>query len=352
MVGRPNAVWASRDERGVHRRLVPEAAAVHQIGRPGGADVGVVEPLEHGLDVLREVLEVHVVDRVGERLADAERPRRAKARAVLDVALLTAVPPVDRRDLVLRPGPVPVAMDAAHTGVTDGNAAHAFVGGSFPRSISSWSAGAQARRDRPLEHRGLHRVDDRENELAAHRISLRGRRRPLGDAPRRSEPSRRVSPRSMAQGDAPARGDAMSTAQCVDAIEAARCPGATGAGPRRSSSAGTAPTMVGLVPGAGGQRLDRRPQRGLVAGPDRRSRGRRAGLHGRSLAVRAGQRPPGRRHRQGAPALRRGPRPGGRRAVGAVPAAGDRGRRSVGLAADRRPPARLGEKYAGLRILR
>ena len=56
----------------------------------GGAQPGVVEPLEDGRHLGREVLAVHVVDRVGERAQHAERGGRAEARAVLDVALLGA----------------------------------------------------------------------------------------------------------------------------------------------------------------------------------------------------------------------------------------------------------------------
>ena len=91
-------------QRGVARHLVAVAAAVHQVRGAGGADVGVVEPLEHRPHVLRQVLEVHVVDRVGERLLDPERLRGAEARPVLDVAPLAAVVPVHRGDLVLARG--------------------------------------------------------------------------------------------------------------------------------------------------------------------------------------------------------------------------------------------------------
>ena len=48
----------------------------------------------------RQVRAVHVVDRVRQLARDAEALRRAEARAVLDVAVLLAVEPVHRRDLV------------------------------------------------------------------------------------------------------------------------------------------------------------------------------------------------------------------------------------------------------------
>ena len=88
-------------QRRLVRHLVAVAAAVHQVGRAGGADVGVVERLEDRLQVRGQVLEVHVVDRVGERALEAERLRGLEARPVLDVAPLAAVVPVHRRDLVL-----------------------------------------------------------------------------------------------------------------------------------------------------------------------------------------------------------------------------------------------------------
>ena len=91
--------------------------------------------------VARQVLGVHVVDRVGERPLEPERLRRAEARPVLDVAPLAAVVPVHRRDEVAV-GRRPVAIEAAHTGVTEGNAAtHSSTW--CPRSISSASAGAR-----------------------------------------------------------------------------------------------------------------------------------------------------------------------------------------------------------------
>ena len=65
-------------ERGLVGDLVLVAAAVDQVGGAGGPDVGVVERLEHGVDVVREVLGVHPVDGVGQRAQHAELPRLAE----------------------------------------------------------------------------------------------------------------------------------------------------------------------------------------------------------------------------------------------------------------------------------
>ena len=179
-------------ERGVAGDLVAVAPAVHQVRRAGGADVGVVERLEPRLDVLREVLEVHVVDRVGERALEAERLRRLEARAVLDVALLAPVVPVHRRDLV-PVGPDP-GGDARRAHRRDGREGrHAVVD---QRALLDQHL--QRRRapgvDRPLEHRGLHGVDDGEDELL--RLRPRGHRRMR--SPAYFSPARRRPPNSRA----------------------------------------------------------------------------------------------------------------------------------------------------------
>ncbi len=103
---------------------------------------GVVERLEHRLHVVREVLEVHVVDRVGERLAEAEGLRRLEARPVLDVARPRRGGTSSSTGSRGGRAPVPVAIEAAHTGVTDGKAATQ-SSTCWPRSISSSSAGAR-----------------------------------------------------------------------------------------------------------------------------------------------------------------------------------------------------------------
>ena len=83
------------------RRVVPRAAAVDQVGRAGGPQAGVVQVLEDGPVRTREVRQVHVVDRVVERAHDPEGARGGQRRAVLHVALLAAVEPVHRGDVVL-----------------------------------------------------------------------------------------------------------------------------------------------------------------------------------------------------------------------------------------------------------
>ena len=174
-------------ERRVARHLVAVAAAVHQVRRAGRADLGVVEPLEHRLDVAREVLEVHVVDRVGERLPQPERLRRLEARAVLDVAPLLAVVPVHARDLVLLRAGAGGDRGGAH-GRDRREGGHAVVDvlALLEQQLEDRRAAA---RHRPLEHRGLHGVDDDEDELLAHRedsearVLLAGAAAPAGEQP-------------------------------------------------------------------------------------------------------------------------------------------------------------------------
>ena len=86
-------------------------------------------------------------------------------------------------------GPVPVVIDAAHTGVTDGNAAT--QSSTYTPSVADhrWSAGARPASDRPIEHRRLHRVDDRSRTSfllrRAHRfVAHRRIRRPAYFCPR------------------------------------------------------------------------------------------------------------------------------------------------------------------------
>ena len=59
---------------------------------------------------------------------------------------------------------MPVAIDAEQTGVTEGNAATQSAD-VVPALHQQGERGRAARGDRPLEHGGLHRVDDREDEL-------------------------------------------------------------------------------------------------------------------------------------------------------------------------------------------
>ena len=105
----------------------------------------------------REVRAVHVVDGVGQLARDAEALGGAEARAVLDVAVLVAVKPVHRRDLVL------VLADAGD----DRGGAHGrdrrergdAVGHVAPALDQPLEHRRGAGGDRALEHRRRHRVD-------------------------------------------------------------------------------------------------------------------------------------------------------------------------------------------------
>ena len=83
---------------------------------------------------------------------------------------------------------MPVAIEAAQTGVTEGKAAHAVVHvvAALHQQLERRRA---AGRDRLLEHRGLHRVDDGEDELlAAGHGAQRRMRRPAYFSPSRRRP--------------------------------------------------------------------------------------------------------------------------------------------------------------------
>ena len=168
-------------QRGLVGHLVAVAAAVHQVRGARRAHAGVVEALEHRRGLRREVLEVHVVDRVGQRLLEAERLRGLEARAVLDVAGLAAVVPVHRRDLV----PVRAGAGRDRGGADRRHRrerGHAVVHVLAALDQQLHRRGLAARH-RPLEHRGLHGVDDREDELLHRRM-----RRPAYFSPSRRRP--------------------------------------------------------------------------------------------------------------------------------------------------------------------
>ncbi len=150
-------------ERGLVGDLVVMAPAVDQISRPGGADVGVVEGFEHGVDVVGEVLGVHSVDGVGQRAQHAELPGGREARAVLDVAGLIAVIPVHARDQV-PVGPDPGRDRRRANGRHRGKRRHAIVDVGALAS-DQLERGGPAGRDCAVEHLGLERVDHDEHEL-------------------------------------------------------------------------------------------------------------------------------------------------------------------------------------------
>ena len=169
-------------------RLVPGASAVDQPRRAGRAKPRVVEVLEHGLSAPAQVGHVHVVDRVEERPHDPEGARGLERRAVLDVALLAAVVPVHRGDVVLG-GPAPGGdRRGRHRGDRrECGHAVAHVGPALAQRRKRRSA---ALLDRQIEHVGLERVDDRQDQLFG-LCHYRSTRRPAYFSP-----SRRRLPKS------------------------------------------------------------------------------------------------------------------------------------------------------------
>ena len=147
-------------------RVVPRAAAVDQVGRAGGPQPRVVQVLEHGLVRTREVRQVHVVDRVVEGAHDPEGARGGQRRAVLHVALLAAVEPVHRGDVVLA-GPAAGGDRRRRDGRDRWESRHA---------VADVRAAVEQRRERRrvalgdglVEHVRLQRIDDREDELLRH----------------------------------------------------------------------------------------------------------------------------------------------------------------------------------------
>ena len=170
------------------RRLVAGASAVDQPGGAGRAQPGVVEVLEDGLAAPAQVRHVHVVDRVEERAHDPEGARGLERRAVLDVALLAAVVPVHRGDVVLA-GPAPGGdrRGGHRRDRRERGHAVAHVGPALAQRRERRRA---ALLDREVEHVGLERVDDRQDELLGLGHYRRTRR------PAYFSPSRRRLPKS------------------------------------------------------------------------------------------------------------------------------------------------------------
>jgi hypothetical protein len=182
-------------QSGVALGLVAMAATVHQVRGPGRAYIHVVERLEHGQRVRRQVRAVHVVDRVGQLARDPEALGGAKAGAVLDVAVLLAVKPVHARDQVLVLGDAGDDRGGAHGGDRRKR-------GHAVRDVTPALDQRREHRRDPLgngalEHRRRHRVDYAEDELgwASHRPRMR---RPAYFSParrrvRRSSTASRIS---------------------------------------------------------------------------------------------------------------------------------------------------------------
>ena len=143
--------------------LVTRAAAEDQERRTGRAHTGIVEALEERRLRSAQVVEVHVVDDVRERAKDAEGARRLPGRAVVDVASLAAVVPVDRRHAVRSTRHA--RRDRRGGGRRDGRE-HADALreiGAAPEDLGEHRCLALL--DRALEHRRLESVDDYEDEL-------------------------------------------------------------------------------------------------------------------------------------------------------------------------------------------
>ena len=124
---------------------------------------GVVEALEQGVDLRREVRQIHVVDEVVEGAEDAEGAGRLERGPVLDVAPLESVVPVHAADPVAvgaDPGDHLGAGDRRHRGET---------GDAVVDQHAALDQGAEVRRpplvDRPPQHVGAERVDVGEDQL-------------------------------------------------------------------------------------------------------------------------------------------------------------------------------------------
>ena len=216
----------------------------------------VVEALEHRRRLRREVLEVHVVDRVRERLLEAERLRGLEARAVLDVARLAAVVPVHRRDVVLV---------RARAGGDRGRAHRRHRrerGDAVVDVLAALDQQLQRRRlaarHRPLEHRGLHGVDDGEDELLHRRM-----RRPAYFSPSRRRPP------SSSQARPPITRRASGGKRIESAGGGQR--GALGVDGQRACGLGVEPAAHAAEQAARGERsrAPRRRRRATTPGDDR-----------------------------------------------------------------------------------
>ena len=82
------------------RRHVAGRSAIARDVHRGGDEACILDGLVHGRGTAREMLVVHVVDRVRERLREPGCAYRGERRAVLDDATLLAVPPDEMRNVV------------------------------------------------------------------------------------------------------------------------------------------------------------------------------------------------------------------------------------------------------------
>ncbi len=156
------------------RRLVARSPAVAGDVHRAGDVTGVLERLVHRHRVLREMLLVHVEDRVGDRLRHPRCAQSSERRAVLDDALLAAMPPDEMRDVVhAGPGAGRDRREADRRERRKDRrraAVHAVRGEERER-------GCAAAFDRTLEAGGRQPVDDDQDELL-HAQSFASVRRP------------------------------------------------------------------------------------------------------------------------------------------------------------------------------
>ena len=146
---------------------MPAAAAVDQERCERGADAGVAEALEDGLDLPAQVIQVHVVDEVVHRPEEAEGAGGLEGRAVLDVAPLEPVVPVHPHHASGPPGPTPVIISEQQTGVTEGKL-ETMSSIRFPRSASAANVGASPESIACRSIGGVHGVNDDQYELLGH----------------------------------------------------------------------------------------------------------------------------------------------------------------------------------------
>ena len=186
-----------RPERGLRhprqRRRVTRAPAVAGDVHRGRDEPRVLERLEHRHGVLAEMLLVHVVDRVRERLRHAGGAHGGERRAVLDDPPLAAVPPDEVRD------PVHVGTGAGDDRGEADRRERREHGGRAPVDAvlgEIRERGRAAALDGALERGGRHPVDDDEDDFLRRPLLSRGR----------ASAARRACPASGAGGGRPASG--------------------------------------------------------------------------------------------------------------------------------------------------
>ena len=158
-----------RPERGLRhprqRRRMARAPAVAGDVHRGRDETGVLERLEHRHRVLAEMLLVHVVDRVRERLRHARGAHGGERGAVLDDPPLAPVPPDEVRD------PVHVGTGAGDDRGEADRRERGKHGGRATVDAVLGEIGERRRAaalDGALERGGRHPVDDDEDDFLGH----------------------------------------------------------------------------------------------------------------------------------------------------------------------------------------